>query len=72
MKVLSFKFLFQKSVSPGPLSVPLGLFQIFSKICSDIREWMFISGFNNTHDKLFGCVNDTADKFITGVNNTCD
>jgi hypothetical protein len=28
---------------------------------------MFISGVNNTGDKLFSGVNDTADKFIGGV-----
>ncbi len=35
---------FHTSVSPGP-------FQIFSKIRGDIREWMFISGVNNTSEK---------------------
>jgi hypothetical protein len=33
---------------------------------------MFISGVNNTGDKLFGGANDTTDKFITGVNDTRD
>ncbi len=33
---------------PGPLSVPLGQFIIFSKIRGDIRESMFISGVNDT------------------------
>jgi hypothetical protein len=28
---------------------------------------MFISGVNDTGDKLFGGFNDTADKFIGGV-----
>jgi hypothetical protein len=27
---------------------------------------MFITGVNNTGDKLFSCVNDTGEKFITG------
>jgi hypothetical protein len=27
---------------------------------------MFISGVNDTGDKLFGCVNNTANKFVTG------
>jgi hypothetical protein len=31
---------------------------------------MFISGVNDTGDKLFGCVNDAADKFIGGVVDT--
>jgi len=42
---------FHKSVSPGPLSIPLGPFQIFSKIRGDIREWMFISVVNDTGEK---------------------
>jgi hypothetical protein len=29
---------FHKSVSPGPLIIPLGPFRIFSKIRGDIRE----------------------------------
>jgi hypothetical protein len=33
---------------------------------------MFISGVNDTGDKLFGCVNNTANKFITGFNDTGD
>jgi hypothetical protein len=31
----------------------MGLFQIFSKIRGDIRERMFITGVNDTGDKLF-------------------
>ncbi len=49
-EILSFKF-FHKLVSPGSLSVPLGPFWIFSKICRNIRESMFISGLNDTSDK---------------------
>ncbi len=36
------------------------------------RELMFISGVNDTGDKLFGGVNDTTDKFFVGVNDTAD
>jgi hypothetical protein len=35
-------------VSPGPLNVPIGPFQICSKIGGDIRESMFISGVVDT------------------------
>ncbi len=52
---------FHESVSPGPLSNPLGSFRLFSKIRRDIREWMFISGVNDTGGKFFGGVNDTGD-----------
>ena len=31
---------------------------------------MFVSGVNDTGDKLFGSVNDTGDKFFGGVNDT--
>ncbi len=40
---------FHKSVSPGPLSMPIGPFRFFSKI----RERMFISGGNDTGGKKF-------------------
>ncbi len=52
---------FHKSVSPGPLSIPLGPFKIFLKIRGDIRELLFITG-----------VNDTGEKFISGVIDTSD
>jgi hypothetical protein len=39
------------SGSPGPLSIPLGPLQVFSKIRGDIRELMFISGVNDTGEK---------------------
>ncbi len=42
---------FHKSVSLGPLSIPLGPFWMFSKIRGDIHEWMFISGVNDTGKK---------------------
>ncbi len=44
----------------------------FSKICGDIGELMFITGVNDTGEKLFGGVNDTGEKFIAGVNDTGD
>ncbi len=42
MRFFSLGF-FHESVSPGPMSIPLGPFQIFSKIPGYIREWMFIT-----------------------------
>jgi hypothetical protein len=33
---------------------------------------MFISGVNDTGDKLFGDVNDNTDKFVSGVIDTGD
>jgi hypothetical protein len=59
-------------VSPRPPSIPLGLFGIFLKIRGDIREFMFITGVNDTGEKLFSSVNDTGEKFIAGVNDTGD
>jgi hypothetical protein len=57
-------------VSPRPPSIPLELFRIFLKIRGDIRELMFITGVNDTGDKLFSGVNDTGKKFIAGVIDT--
>jgi hypothetical protein len=46
-EICDFSF-FHESVFPGPLSIPLGPFQLFSKIRGENREWMFISGVNMT------------------------
>jgi hypothetical protein len=52
---------FHESVSPQPQStgIPLGTFQIFSKIHDDIRKSRCTTG-----------INDTGSKFATGVNDT--
>jgi hypothetical protein len=42
-EIFDFSFL-HESVSPKPLSVPLGPLQIFSKICRDIRNSRYITG----------------------------
>jgi hypothetical protein len=47
-------------------------FEFFAKIRGNIRKLMFISGVNDTGDKLFSGVNDTGEKFIAGVNDTGD
>ncbi len=52
------------------MSTPLGPFRIFSKIREDILEWMYITGVNDTAEKLFTGVSDTADIFFGGVNDT--
>jgi hypothetical protein len=52
---------------PCPQVFHRGPFCIFSKICGDISEGMFITGgVNDTGDKLF------SDKFIAGVVDTGD
>ncbi len=45
-EIFDFSF-FYESVSPGPLSIPLGSFRLFSKIRRDDHESMFISGVND-------------------------
>ncbi len=66
-------FDFRESVSPGPMSILLRPFWFFfSKIRGDVREWMFITGVNDTGDKLFTGVVDTGDKFFVNVNDTGD
>jgi hypothetical protein len=42
---------FHESVSPKPLSIPLGPFQIFPKICGDIRSSRCSTGVNDTGGK---------------------
>jgi hypothetical protein len=44
-----------------PLSIPLGLLQIFMNIRGDIHNFVFIAGGNDIRDKLFTGVNDTGD-----------
>jgi hypothetical protein len=39
----------------------MGPFFIFSKIRGDIRELMFITGFNDTGEKFIAGVDDTGD-----------
>ena len=57
---------------PGPQVFHWSYFEFFSKICGDISELMFITGVNDTGDKLFSGVNDTSEKFIAGVIDTGD
>ncbi len=61
---------FHESVSPRPPSIPLEPFWIFSKTRGDIRELLFITGANDTGDKLFSGVNDTGETFLAGVVDT--
>jgi hypothetical protein len=42
------------------------------KIRGDIRELFFITGVNDTGNKLFSSVNDTGKTFIAGVVDTGD
>ncbi len=64
---------------PGPQVFHWGCYE-FKKILGDIRELMFITGVNNTGEKLFSGVNDTGKKIspchgfsvITGVIDTGD
>ncbi len=55
-----FKF-FYESVSPKPLSILLGPFRIFSKICRDI---------SSLRCKFAAGIIDTSAKFATAINNT--
>jgi hypothetical protein len=55
---------FHESVSPGPLSIPLGPFQIFMTIRGDIHNFVFTTGVVDTGDKLFTVVNDKGDEVL--------
>jgi hypothetical protein len=60
---------FHESFSPQPQSIPLGPFQILSKIRGDIRKSRCTTGINNT-GKIASGINDTGGKFATGINDT--
>jgi hypothetical protein len=53
---------FHESVSPKPLSIPLGPFRIFSTIRGDIRSSRLITGINDTGGKFASGVNDIGGK----------
>jgi hypothetical protein len=54
---------------PPSQSIPLRLFQIFSKIHGDIRKARCTAGINNTGGKFATGVNDAGDK-LTLVSTT--
>ncbi len=60
-EIFAFGF-FHESVSPQPQSIPLGPFQIFSKIRGDIRKSRCTTGID-TGGKFTHGVNDTGGKF---------
>jgi hypothetical protein len=51
-------------LTPGPLSIPLGSFQIYTKIRGDIYKIVFIPAVVDSSDNLFTGVKDTADKLL--------
>jgi hypothetical protein len=55
---------------PQPQSIPLGPFQIFSKIRGDIRMSRCTTGINDTGGKFATGVNDTGGKIAAGINDT--
>jgi len=58
---------FHESVSPKPLSIPVGPFRIFKKIRGDIRSSRLTTGIKDTSGKFATGVNDTGGKFAAGV-----
>jgi hypothetical protein len=58
------------SVSPKPLILLLGLFQIFSKIPGDIRSSRCITSVVDAGSNFAASVVDTGGKFATGVFDT--
>ncbi len=56
---------FHESVSSQPQSIPLGPFQIFSKIRRDIRKSRCTTGINDTGGKIAAGINNTGGKFAT-------
>ncbi len=70
-KIFDFRFSSWISV-PWAHEYSLGAVSNIFEIREDILEWMFITGVNDTGDKVFNGVNDTGDKFIAGVVDTSD
>jgi hypothetical protein len=64
------QFFFMNQCPSGPQVFHWDRFEL-SKIRGDIRELMFITGANDTSEKLFSGVNDTGEKFIAGVISSC-
>jgi hypothetical protein len=61
---------FRESFSLQPQSIPLGPFQIFSKIRGDIRKSRCTTGINDTGGKFATDVKDTDGKIAAGVRDT--
>ncbi len=64
-EIFCFRF-FHESSSPNSLKITLGSFQIFSKICGDMRKSRCTTGINNTGGKFAtgtAGVVDTGGKF---------
>ncbi len=70
-EIFDFKFFSWISVPQAP-KYSIGAFLNFLKIRGDIRELMFITGVNDTGDKLFSGVNDTGEIFIACVVDTVE
>ncbi len=67
MRFFALGFL-HESVSPQPQSIPLGAFQIFSKIRGDICKSRYTTCINDTNGKFATGVNDTVSKIAAGIN----
>ena len=57
---------------PGPKVFHWGRLEFFRKFAEIFTELMFITGVNDTGEKLFSGVNNTGEKFIAGVVDTGD
>ncbi len=69
-RLLGF-FVNQFQLSPKPLSIPIGPFWIFSKICGDIRSSRCTTGVADTGGKWKNLQSvDTGGKFATGIVDT--
>ncbi len=55
---------FMTQCPPGPQVFHWSLIEFLAKIHTRIRELMFITGVNDTGDKLFSGVHDTGEQFI--------
>ncbi|MFO0001890.1 MAG: hypothetical protein ACK559_12245, partial [bacterium] len=63
---------FMNQCPPGPQVFHWSHIEFFRKICGDIRELLFITGVNDTGNKLFSGVNNTGEKIFAVVVDTGD
>jgi hypothetical protein len=58
---------FSMNQLPWALSIPSRIFQIFTGICIEINNFVFLVGVNITGDKLFAGVNDRGGDKLSPV-----
>ncbi len=61
------KGFFMDQFPRAPEYIPSGIYHIFTRICIEIHNFVFIVGFNITGNKLFAGVNDKGGDKLSPV-----